>query len=100
LQRDLARFEERNAQVLGISVDTIYSHKAFAQSLDGPGYPLLSDFHPQAAVTKRYGLWLDDEGYGRRAVFIVDRMGTIQWSKVYEGSLPDNEELLTALDAI
>ena len=100
MQRDLARFEERNAQVLGVSVDNVHSHKAFAESLGGLGYPLLADFHPHGAVTQRYGLWQPEKGYPRRAVFIVDQKGTIRWSKVYASGLPDDEELLTALEAI
>ena len=61
---------------------------------------MLADFHPHGAVTRRYGLWQPEKGYPRRAVFIVDRTGTIRWSKLYAGSLPDDEELLTALEAI
>jgi alkyl hydroperoxide reductase subunit AhpC len=61
---------------------------------------LLADFHPHGAVTLRYGLWQPEKGYTRRAVFIVDQKGTIRWSKVYVSGLPDDEELLTALEAI
>jgi peroxiredoxin (alkyl hydroperoxide reductase subunit C) len=61
---------------------------------------LLADFHPHGAVTQRYGLWQPDKGYPRRAVFIVDQKGTIWWSKIYARGLPDNEELLTALEAL
>ena len=100
MQRDLARFEESNAQVLGISTDSVYSHRAFAESLGGLKYPLLADFHPHGAVTRRYGLWREDRGNGRRATFIVDREGIIRWLKVYEGSLPENEELLAALKGL
>jgi alkyl hydroperoxide reductase subunit AhpC len=60
----------------------------------------LADFHPHGAVTQRYGLWQPEKSYPRRAVFIVDRTGTIRWSKVYAGRLPDDEELLRALEAI
>jgi alkyl hydroperoxide reductase subunit AhpC len=100
LQRDLARFEERNAQVLGVSVDSVHSHKAFAGSLGGLGYPLLADFYPHGAVSRRYGVWQPDKGYPRRAVFIVDPAGTIRWSRFYARGLPDDEELLAALAAI
>ena len=86
--------------MLGVSVDSVHSHKAFAESLGGLGYPLLADFHPHGAVTQRYGLWRPDKGYPRRAVFIVDQKGTIRWSKIYARGLPDDEELLTALEAI
>ena len=61
---------------------------------------MLADFHPHGAVTQRYGLWQPDKGYPRRAVFIVDQKGTIRWSKIYTRGLPDDEELLAALDTL
>lgn len=97
MQRDLARFTAANAQVLGINVDHVPAHKAFAEQLGGLDYPLLADFNPHGAVTRRYGLWNADRGLGRRAVFIIDRAGVIRWAKVYQGVLPDDEELLAAL---
>ena len=97
MQGDLARFAAANAQVLGINVDHVASHKAFADEMGGLGYPLLADFNPHGAVTRRYGLWNPDRGVGRRAVFIIDRAGVIRWAKVYQGALPDDEELLAAL---
>jgi alkyl hydroperoxide reductase subunit AhpC len=83
--------------VLGISVDHVPSHTAFAESLGTLGYPLLADFHPHGEVTKRYGLWRPERGNGKRAIFIVDRAGIIRWAKVYERGLPEHEELLGAL---
>ena len=83
--------------MLGISVDHVPSHTAFAEDLGGLSYPLLADFHPHGEVTRRYGLWRPERGNGKRAVFIVDRAGTIRWVKVYERGLPDDEELLAAL---
>lgn len=97
MQGDFARFAAANAQVLGISVDHVASHRAFAEQLGGLDYPLLADFNPHGAVTRRYGLWNPDRGAGRRAVFIIDRDGVIRWEKVYQGALPDDEELLVAL---
>ena len=64
MQGDIARFEAANAQVLGISVDSVWSHIAFGDSLGGLGYPLLADFHPHGEVTRRYGLWRPDRGNG------------------------------------
>ncbi|MCB0035285.1 MAG: redoxin domain-containing protein [Anaerolineales bacterium] len=59
MQANLGRFEELNAQVLGISVDSVFAHQAFAEKLGGLDYPLLADFHPKGAVTKEYGLWFE-----------------------------------------
>ena len=95
------RFEAANAQVLGISVDHVASHNAWADDLGGLSYPLLADFHPHGQVTRRYGLWRPERGNGKRAVFIVNRDGIIRWEKVYEsGQQPDVEELLAVLGEI
>jgi alkyl hydroperoxide reductase subunit AhpC len=50
-------------------------------------------------VTRRYGLWREERGNGRRACFILGLDGAITWAKVYESGPPDNEELLRALGA-
>jgi len=54
----MADFERYDAQVVGISVDRVPSHVAFAKSLGGlEKYPLLADFPPKGAVSKKYGVW-------------------------------------------
>jgi alkyl hydroperoxide reductase subunit AhpC len=100
LQLNLASFEKANTQVLGISVDHVWSHEAFAKEFGELSFPLLADFHPHGEVTRRYGLWRPDKGYGWRAVFVVDRAGVIRWSRVIERGWPGIEEVLTALEAI
>ncbi len=94
LERLRERFEEANVQVLGISVDHVWSHNAFADSIGGLAYPLLADFFPHGAVTQAYGLWRLDRGLGKRAIFVIDREGIIQRAQVMESGLPDLEELL------
>lgn len=96
-KRDFTRFDAANAQVLGVSVDSVHSHRAWADKLGGLPFPLLSDFHPKGDVARRYGVWREERGTSRRAVFIIDREGIVRWSKVYEREVPDNEELLAAL---
>ncbi len=82
-----------NTQVLGISVDPIPTLKAWAESLEGINYPLLSDFWPHGEITSRYGL-LNAEGVADRAIFIVDKEGVIRFMKKYEeGDQPANEDL-------
>jgi alkyl hydroperoxide reductase subunit AhpC len=100
LQENLSRFEELNAQVVGISVDSVYSHQAFAQELGGISFPLLADFHPKGEVTKAYGLWREDRGNGRRAIVIVDREGIVRHSQVIAQGAPDVEAVLAAVKAI
>ncbi len=92
---DLKQFEQVGAQVLGISVDSAWTHDAFAKSL-GVSYPLLADFHPKGAVAKAYGLYLEDKGIARRATVVVDKEGKIAWVKEHSEQR-DNTELLEAL---
>ena len=100
MQENLSRFEELKAQVLGLSVDSVYSHQAFADELGGLDFPLLADFHPRGQVTQAYGLWREDKGYSRRAIIIIDRAGVIQHSQVIERGAPDVEELLERVKEI
>jgi peroxiredoxin len=99
-QEALSRFEQLNAQVLGISVDSVFSHRAFADQLGGLTYPLLSDFHPRGQVTMRYGLWRAERGFSKRAVVIVDREGILRHSQVIAKGAPDVEEVLGAVKVI
>lgn len=100
MEREHARFTEAGAQVLGINVDHAPSHLAFAEALGGISFPILADFHPHGAVTRAYGLWNEERGLGKRAVFIIDKAGIVRWARVYAGSLPEIPELLAALAAL
>ena len=63
--------------VLGISVDSLWAHKAFAPQ-NGITYPLLADFHPKGEVSRKYGVYLDDKGFSARTAFIVGKDGKIK----------------------
>jgi peroxiredoxin len=89
-----------NAQVLGISVDSVHAHRAFARELGGLDFPLLADFHPKGEVTKAYGLWREDKGYSRRAVIIIDREGAVRYGEIIPKGPPDVEKMLTEIKAI
>ena len=94
---DLKQFEKLNAQVLGLSVDSVWSHKAFADKM-GIGYPLLADFQPRGAVAEKFGVYLADKGITGRAIAIVDKAGKIAWLKNYEIlTVPDMNEVSQAL---
>jgi peroxiredoxin len=86
LVNDLKRFEQLDAQVLGLSVDSVWSHKAFAEKM-GIHYPLLADFQPRGAVADKFGVYLSDKGITGRAIAIIDRAGNIAWFKQYD--IPD-----------
>ena len=99
----LARLNEANAQVYGISVDTFFTLKAFhdQQHLT---FPLLSDFNKQAI--RDYGVFNEDmvglKGIAKRAVFVVDREGVIRHREVLDDARqePDYSRVFTALDSL
>lgn len=94
---DMKRFEELDAQVLGVSVDSVWSHKAFAEKM-GIRYPLLADFQPRGAVGDKFGVYLADKGITGRAIAIVDRGGKVAWFKNYDiPTVPDIKEVADAL---
>jgi peroxiredoxin len=97
-EADKERFAGYDTQVLGISVDSIPSHVAWAKSLGGITYDLLSDFHPKGEVAKSYGAWREADGITERALFIVDKEGKIAYIDIHDISdQPDNEELFDVL---
>jgi peroxiredoxin len=67
----------QDVEVLGISVDSLWSHKVFAPK-NGITYPLLADFHPKGDVSRKYGVYLDDKGFSARTAFIVGKDGRIR----------------------
>jgi alkyl hydroperoxide reductase subunit AhpC len=85
--------------VLSVSVDSVFSHKAFAEKMGGINFPMLSDFFPHGAVCAMYDC-LRPEGYPKRALFIIDRQGVVRFTRLYEKGIPDNKELLAELDKI
>ena len=100
--RYLPRFADYDAQVVGISTDSIYSHLAWQEkSIGWLEYPLASDYWPHGGVAQRFGILREGEplpGINERAVFIVDKQGRIVFSKIYElGQEPDYDELVEEL---
>ncbi len=92
------QFEGLNAQVVGVSVDNVPCNAAWANSLGGITYPLLSDFWPHGAVAQRYGVFLDERGVAQRAIIVVDREGRIAYIDVHKlDEQPDPEVLLEVL---
>jgi glutaredoxin len=89
-----------NTQVLGISVDSVDCLKAWAESLGGITYPLLSDFYPHGQVAQTFGV-LRAEGYSERAIFVLDKQGIVQYVDVHDiDQQPDNEELFRVLEKL
>jgi mycoredoxin-dependent peroxiredoxin len=84
-----------DVQVLGISVDSLWAHKAFAAQNDIP-YPLLADFHPKGEVAKKYGVYLDDKGISARTAFIIGKDGKI--ADVVASDIPVGRDIEKLLD--
>jgi alkyl hydroperoxide reductase subunit AhpC len=104
-QADLDRFEGYDAQVVGISVDSTYSHIAWQKRDIGMlSYPLCSDFWPHGEVARKYGVLRESDplgGINERAVFVIDKQGKIVFAKQYElGQQPDNEEVYEVLKGL
>jgi peroxiredoxin len=96
----LPEFDRFKAQVLGISVDNIWSHIAFSEARN-LRFPLLSDFHPKGSVAKKYGVYREQDGTAERALFVIDGNGTIRWSYVSPvGVNPGVDGVLAALESI
>lgn len=92
--RERQTFEGLEAQVLGLSVDSVPAHKAWADQLGGIDYPMLADFFPHGEIAKKYGI-LRREGYSERATFVVDKQGIVRHIEVHEiGKLPDNAKIV------
>ena len=103
--RDREKFAALDAQVLDISVDSLYSHMAWQKHEIGTMHlPMCSDFYPHGAVAQAFGILREGPmlgGISERAVFIVDKSGKIVFAQVYAlDQTPDNEELLEALRKI
>jgi mycoredoxin-dependent peroxiredoxin len=97
---DMKKFEMLDAEVLGVSVDSVWSHKAFADKM-GIKYSLLADFHPRGAMSEKYGVYLADKGITGRAIAIVNKTGKIAWFKNYDiPVVPDLKEVTAALSQV
>jgi len=74
-------FRARGAQILGISVDGPWCHEVFKEQRK-VAFPLLADCNPKGEVAKAYDVYREDDGTSERALFVIDRNGTIAWSEV------------------
>jgi peroxiredoxin len=98
-EADISRFGSYDTQVLGISVDSVPCNAAWAKSLGGISYHLLSDFEPKGEVAKKYGAYRP-EGYTERALFVIDKEGKVIYKDIHNiDDQPDNEEIFDTLRA-
>ena len=93
-------FDNYNAQILAISVDDPQSHEEFSKDL-GLNFPLLSDHEPVGAVARAYGVYDAKNKMSKRALFVLDDRGTVQWSYLAPGGEnPGANGILEALDSL
>jgi peroxiredoxin len=97
-QELLPEFQRFNAELVGVSVDGIWSHLAFAKDRN-LHFPLLADFEPKGEVARTYQVYRDKEGTSERALFVIDAEGIVQWSYVSPvGVNPGADGILRALE--
>ena len=95
-----AEWRRHHATLLGISVDGIWCHLAYAKDRK-LRFTLLSDFEPKGAVARSYGAYRLPEGVAERALFVVDGGGTIRWSYLSPiGVNPGANGILDALESL
>ena len=96
----LKYFSKYDATVLGISVDSKWSHLAFSQSRN-LHFPLLADFEPKGEVSKLYGVYNEEEGECNRALFVINKEGEIAWSYLSPAAInPGADGILEALESL
>ncbi|WP_460448765.1 redoxin domain-containing protein [Alsobacter sp. SYSU BS001988] len=96
----LPEFRKFEAELLGISVDGVWCHQAFAHERN-LHFPLLADFHPKGAVARSYGAYREQDGVCERALFVIDTQGVIAWS--YRSPIavnPGADGILEALESL
>ncbi len=97
---DMKNFDTLDAEVLGVSVDSVWSHKAYAEKM-GIKYSLLADFQPRGAMSEKYGVFLQEKGITGRSIFIIDKHGKVAWLKHYDiPVVPDIKEVASALATV
>ena len=96
----LPEFEKHGAELLGVSVDGVWCHTAFAEARSYR-FPLLADFEPKGEVARAYGVYRAADGISERALFVIDKNGTIAWSYLSPiGVNPGADGILDALEAL
>jgi peroxiredoxin len=100
-QEVLGQIEEAGVQLVGVSVDSSWSHNAFRKKL-GLDMPLLADFHPKGEMSRSYGAYIEDFGIANRSLVLIDEEGVVRWA--YESpsvtEIPGANLIFDALEAV
>ncbi|MBP8626224.1 MAG: redoxin domain-containing protein [Syntrophorhabdaceae bacterium] len=98
LEKNLDRFQSLNSVAVGVSIDSVFSKKAWAEAIGIKKTRLLSDFWPHGGLALRLGLFRYKDGFSERANVIINEMGQVKFIKVYPiPELPDIEEIIANL---
>ncbi|MEV6622866.1 peroxiredoxin [Amycolatopsis sp. NPDC051106] len=81
LRDEFADYDNKGVQILGVSVDTPFSLKAWAEK-EGYQFPLLSDFWPHGEVARAYGVFNEQAGLAVRGTFLIDTSGVVRFAEV------------------
>lgn len=96
----LPEFRQHDAELLGISVDGVWCHLAFANERH-LRFPLLADFEPKGEISRVYGSYEHGMGVSKRGLFVLDREGVIAWSSISPiGVNPGADGILRALESL
>ncbi|HOJ42759.1 MAG TPA: redoxin domain-containing protein [Syntrophorhabdaceae bacterium] len=98
LEKNYERFGQKNTIALGVSIDSVFTKKAWAEAIGIKNTRLLCDFWPHGGLALRLGLFRHKDGFSERANVIIDEKGEVNFIKVYPiHELPDIEEIFTHL---
>lgn len=96
----LPEFHKHGAELLGLSVDGVWCHAAFARDRK-LHFPLVADFEPKGEIARKYNAYRDSDGFCERALFVIDKNGTISWSYCSPvGINPGADGILQALEEL
>ena len=96
----LPEFQKFGAELIGISVDGVWCHRAFAEARH-LHFPLLSDFEPKGGMARSYGAYRSGDGISERALFVIDKDGVIAWSYLSPIAVnPGADGILEALEGL
>jgi len=103
--RELDKFAAYDTQVLGVSVDSTWSHIAWQEKEIGKlNYPLASDFYPHGEIAQKYDVFRAGDpipGINERAIYVIDKTGKIVFAQRYElGEAPDNQDVWEVLEKL
>jgi peroxiredoxin len=88
---ELAEYTDKNVQVIGVSIDSPFTLKAWAEH-EGYKFPLLSDFWPHGDVAKAYGVFNEKAGLANRGTFLIDTSGVVRFAEINEPGEARNQD--------